>query len=86
MGRHYNKTKGHAGGERRANPEKLDMPRRGQADRLAELYGVSHDTISKAGKFAAAVETLKAVSNAGGFGARRFETRARRLVATPARG
>ena len=45
-----------------ASPEKQEKTSpHGQADRLAEMYGVGHDTITKAGKFAAAVETLRAV-------------------------
>ena len=61
MGRHYNRTKADIGGDRRPSPEKQDKPTEKTSYRLAREYGVGHDTIEKAGKFAAAVETLKAV-------------------------
>lgn len=60
MGRHYNRKKLPVGGKREANPQKEDLPET-TAKALAADYGVSHMTIERAGKFAAAVETLKAV-------------------------
>ncbi|HQP88958.1 MAG TPA: hypothetical protein PLL76_22105, partial [Thermoanaerobaculia bacterium] len=68
MGRHYNRVKlpaaeraRRAVAARGTSPEKQDGVKTQASYRLATLYGVGHDTIEKAGKFAAAVETLKAV-------------------------
>ena len=47
-----------------SSPQSEEKYPHGQADRLAELYGVSHGAITRAGKFAAAVETLRAVDPA----------------------
>lgn len=66
MGRHYNRTKA-APNSRPGNDntkrghQKVDREFRGTDDRLAKEYGVSDMTIQRAGKFAAAVETLRAV-------------------------
>ncbi len=67
MGRHYNRTKKDIGGTRKASPEKQDLQAEKTSYRLAKAYGVGHDTIEKAGKFAAAVETLKAVDPEIGY-------------------
>lgn len=69
MGRHYNRTKLPVGGKREANPQKEDLPET-TAKALAADYGVSHMTIERAGKFAAAVEGRQDPEgrNAGGLG------------------
>lgn len=69
MGRHYNRTKkrpeemGFQKGNRHAahDHQKVERVYETTADRLAKDYGVSDLTIQRAGKFAAAVETLRAV-------------------------
>ncbi len=63
MGRHYNRAKLPVGGNRSAQRAGLQNVDEGErtCDRLAKDYGVSDLTIQRAGKFAAAVETLKAV-------------------------
>lgn len=61
MGRRYNRTKAGVGGHRKASPEKQDLAPEKTSHRLAREYGVGHDTIEKNGKFAAAIETLRAV-------------------------
>ena len=66
MGRHYNHLKA-APHSRPGNDntkrghQKVDREFRGTDDKLAKEYGVSDMTIQRAGKFAAAVETLKAI-------------------------
>ncbi|MHB8799818.1 MAG: sigma-70 family RNA polymerase sigma factor [Thermoanaerobaculia bacterium] len=66
MGRHYNRTKAAAtqkGIPRGHRPQNGDDSGR-TVERLAATYGVGHNTIERNGKFAAAVETLKAVDPA----------------------
>jgi len=66
MGRHYNHLKA-APHSRPGNDntkrghQKVDREFRGTDDKLAKEYGVSDMTIQRAGKFAAAVETLRTV-------------------------
>ena len=65
MGRHYNRTKAHPSsrpGNDHKSPghQKVDREFRTTSEKLAADYGVSDLTIQRAGKFAAAVETLKA--------------------------
>jgi len=69
MGRHYNRTKrkdhaylvGNQHAKRGLQKEDA-VPESGSTDdKLAQEYGVSHMTIERAGKFAAAVEKLKDV-------------------------
>ena len=66
MGRHYNRTKAHPSsrpGNDHKSPghQKVDREFRTTSEKLAADYGVSDLTIQRAGKFAAAVETLRAV-------------------------
>lgn len=63
MGRHFNRTKKRGGmGWRAQQPHQNDGGPRGiTSERLATDYGVSMPTIERAGKFAAAVEALRAV-------------------------
>lgn len=62
MGRHYNRVKRPGGREWRSVALPQNVEGTGSAvDRLSKEYGVSDMTIERAGKFAAAVETLKAV-------------------------
>ncbi len=67
MGRHYNRTKKkdhtYLIGNQHAKQglQKVEHVAETTADRLAKDYGVSDLTIQRAGKFAAAVETLKTV-------------------------
>ena len=61
MGRHYNRTKQRQGGQvAGACSGKANTVER-TSERLAEAYGVHPTTIIGHGKFAAAVETLKAI-------------------------
>lgn len=67
MGRHYNRVKLPATEKGKPRPHRLQneadpAPTR---ERIAALYGVGDSTIERAGKFAAAVETLKAVRAPG---------------------
>ena len=60
MGRHYNILKSKPGGWSRDNGNSCRYE--GHKDQvLGKEYGVNHKTIRNAGKFAAAVETLKDV-------------------------
>ncbi|MCL4809870.1 MAG: hypothetical protein KJ062_19085 [Thermoanaerobaculia bacterium] len=62
MGRPYNRVKRPGGREWRSVALPQNVEGTGSAvDRLSKEYGVSDMTIERAGKFAAAVETLKAV-------------------------
>ena len=67
MGRHYNRTKKDhrvfmLGNDHRNRPPQKEEndPAPDTSHKLAADYGVSELTIQRAGKFAAAVETLKA--------------------------
>ena len=57
MGRHYNLRKSPANTGRKSD----DHPGEATCEVLAREYGVGSKTVWSAGKFAAAVETLKAV-------------------------
>ena len=62
MGRHYNARKQVRPGPPVNRPQNGDDRGGGRAcEALASDYGVSHGTIERAGKFAAAVDTLKAI-------------------------
>lgn len=66
LGGHYNRTKAHPSsrpGNDHKSPghQKVDREFRTTSEKLAADYGVSDLTIQRAGKFAAAVETLRAV-------------------------
>lgn len=62
MGRHYNARKQARPGPPVNRPQNGDDRGVGRAcEALASDYGVSHGTIERAGKFAAAVDTLRAV-------------------------
>lgn len=69
MGRHYNRTKkrpeeiGFQPGNRfqSHDHQKVEHVCGSTSERLADVYGVDRITVQRAGKFAAAVETLKAV-------------------------
>ncbi len=61
MGRHYNRTKQNRPGPPLNRPENQDIEHGRANKRLAAQYGVAPSTVEANGKFAAAVETLKAV-------------------------
>lgn len=66
MGRHYNHVKADPHSRpgnnfRDPDRQKVDREFKSTSERLAKEYGVSDLTIQRAGKFAAAVETLKAI-------------------------
>ena len=62
MGRHYNRVKLPMGNsEGRQLRQKAEVEPLSTKRRLAKEYGVDASTIERAGKFAAAVETLKAI-------------------------
>ena len=62
MGRHYNRTKLPMGNSaERQLRQKAEVEPLSTKRRLAKEYGVDASTIERAGKFAAAVETLKAI-------------------------
>ena len=58
LGRYYNRVKRPIGGQKR-DPENLDQPRRKRttAHRLGKEFGVSHDTVEKAGTAAAIIDS-----------------------------
>ena len=94
MGRHYNRTKKHdysylAGNQHAKQDRQEDgaVPE-ATADRLAKDYGVGASTIERAGKFAAAVETLRAVDELRRLGEMLAETKDERAKgsAGPGRG
>ncbi len=62
MGRHYNRVKlpPTEAGKPRAHRLQNEADPAPTRERIAALYGVGDSTIERAGKFAAAVETLKA--------------------------
>lgn len=61
MGRHYNRVKQGRPGPPANRPEKQDIEHGRANERLAAQYGVARSTVEANGKFAAAVEKLKAV-------------------------
>lgn len=58
LGRRYNRAKRPVG---YVLPQKEEAPIGPTAARIAAEHGVSHNTVERAGKFAAAVETLRAI-------------------------
>ena len=59
-GRRYNRAKKPHGGDRKSSPQNDDLKEK-TATKLATQHGVSKATIERDGKFAEAVEKLKAI-------------------------